>query len=97
MDMNTAEELARAIRRALPDAVVSIDAPAKDSGHWWIDVRRGQLTATIEWRPKQGFGVGLGPGGYGEGPDVVVSTVDAAVGHVVEYLLPSSLAAARSM
>jgi hypothetical protein len=93
MAMNAAEELSNAINRALPDAVVSIDAPTHDSGHWWIDVARGQRRATIEWRPKQGFGVGLGPGGYGEGPDLVVSTVDAAVAHVVDHLLSSNTVA----
>lgn len=93
MAMNAAEELSNAINRALPDAVVSIDAPPRDNGFWWIDVKRGDRKATIEWRPKQGFGVGFGSGGYGEGPDLVVPTVDAAAAHVLEFLL-SSIASA---
>lgn len=86
--MNAAEELSTAISRALPDAAVSIDAPADAGGNWWIDVTRGDRTATVEWRPKQGFGVGLGPGGYGEGPEVVVPNVDTAARRVVDYLRP---------
>lgn len=85
--MNAAEELSAAIGRALPDASVSVDPATHESGHWWIDVRRGDRRATIEWRPKQGFGVGLGAGAYGEGPDLIVSTVDAATRQVVDYLL----------
>jgi hypothetical protein len=92
MVMNAAEELSKAISRALPDASVTIDPPTHDSGYWWIDVERGQRKATVEWRPKQGFGVGLGPGGYGEGPDVVVSSVDAATRQVVDYLSDSAAA-----
>jgi hypothetical protein len=86
MAMNAAEDLSTAISRALPDAAVTIDPPAHDSGQWWIDVTRGDRKATIEWRPKQGFGIGFGVGGYGEGPDLIVSTIDAAVSHVVEYV-----------
>ena len=91
--MNAAEQLSIAISRELPDAVVSIDAPAHETGHWWIDVTYQRRNATIEWRPKQGFGVGLGPGGYGEGPDLVVPTVDAAASHVTAYLSPSVMPA----
>lgn len=94
MAINAAEELSTAIGRALPDACVIIDAPTHESGHWWIDITRGDRKATVEWRPKQGFGVGLGPGGYGEGPDIVDSTVDAATRHVVNYLLSGNSAAA---
>jgi hypothetical protein len=90
MNANAAEELSTTIRRRLPDASVTIDAPAHERGHWWIDVTRGDLRASVEWRPERGFGVGLGPGGYGEGPDVIVPTVDAAARHVVEYLLSGS-------
>ena len=94
MAMNAAEELSSAISRVLPDASVTIDAPAHESGNWWIDVERGDRKATVEWRPKHGFGVGLGPGAYGEGPDVVVSSVDAATRQVVDYLLSGGAAAA---
>jgi hypothetical protein len=95
MALNAAEELSTAISRALPDATVTIDAPAHETGQWWIDITREDQKATVEWRPKHGFGVGLGPGGYGEGPDIVVPTVDAAVRQVLEYLLPDSIAARR--
>lgn len=89
MAMNGAEELSLAIKHALPSAIVSIDAPAHDSGRWWIDVTHGARKATVEWRPKQGFGVGLGAGGYGEGPDVVLSTAGAAMTQVLQYLSAS--------
>jgi len=84
--MNAAEELSNAISRALPDASVTIDPPTQETGYWWVDVQRGDRKATVEWRPKQGFGVGFGPGQYGEGPDEVVSSVDAATRRIVDYL-----------
>jgi hypothetical protein len=87
MVTNAAEELTAAIGRALPDACITIDAPAHESGHWFIDVKRGEQTATVEWRPRQGFGVGLGRGEYGEGPDIVLPSVEDATRYVVEYLL----------
>jgi hypothetical protein len=85
MAMNVVEQLSSTIRRALPDATVTIDEPSNVLGNWWIDIRRGSRTATIEWRPKQGFGVGLGEGTYGEGPDVISSTIDGAAQHITDY------------
>jgi hypothetical protein len=87
MVMNAAEELTTAIGRALPDASITIDTPSHEGGHWFIDIKRGNQSATVEWRPKQGFGVGLGRGEYGEGPDIVVPSVEDAARHVLEYLL----------
>lgn len=86
MAMNAAEELSRQIRETLVDASVEIDAPTHGSGYWWIDARRGNLKAAIEWRPNQGFGVGFGAGGYGEGPDIVVSSVEEAAERVLQFL-----------
>jgi hypothetical protein len=87
MTINAAEELSAAIRREIADVSVSIDAPAEEHGYWWIDLARGDRTATVEWRPERGFGVGLGAGAYGEGPDLILPTMDLAVRHVVDYLL----------
>lgn len=84
--MNIAEQLSSTIRRELPDALITIDEPGRHDGFWWIDVKRGTRSATVEWRPKQGFGVGLGAAAYGEGPDVIAPTIEAAARHVVEYL-----------
>jgi len=58
--MNAAEELSNALAHALPDAVISIDEPAHENGHWFVDIKHGDREATVEWRPKEGFGVGLG-------------------------------------
>ncbi len=95
MNTNAAEELTTAVMRALPDSIVTIDAPAHDSGHWFIDIRRGKHVATVEWRPKQGFGLGLGRGEYGEGPDIVLSTVEQASRRLIEYLVSEDSIAER--
>lgn len=86
MAMNVVELLSETIRHALPDASITIDEPSFDHGNWWVDVKRGPRKATIEWRPKEGFGVGLGEGMYGEGPDIVASTIETAAQHVIAYL-----------
>ena len=95
--MNVAEQLSTTIRRALPDATVTIDEPSSVHGNWWIDIRQGDRTATVEWRPKQGFGVGLGEGTYGEGPDIVSSTIVGAAQHVIEYFRDDTDASSPSV
>jgi len=86
MSMNAAEQLRHLLMDALPDAAVHIDVPAEAAGHWWIDARRGMQTIAVEWRPEQGFGVHFGPGGYGEGPDVVLQDVNETAERVVRFL-----------
>jgi hypothetical protein len=86
MAMNAVEELSLRVQKAFPDASVEVDAPTHDTGHWWLDAKRGNRKITVEWRPKQGFGLGFGPGGYGEGPDLVVSSVDDATERILGFL-----------
>lgn len=66
------DRLTRALRKQIPSASVSVDAPGKDSGNWFIDVRSGNRAFAIEYRPALGFGLSsvlTKDAGYGEGPD----------------------------
>lgn len=51
-----------------------------------FDAVRGDRKITIEWRPKQGFGVSFGAGGYGEGPEFVLTSVDDAADRIFRFL-----------
>lgn len=63
-------KLERLIKTSLPGSSVSIDAPARPSGDWFVDVECDSQAFVIEYRPKLGFGLSSIPSdGYGEGPD----------------------------
>jgi hypothetical protein len=84
--MNEIEKLKAEIARDLPEATATIDAPDDARGSWWLDVEHGGRRIAIEWRPRNGFGVSSGSGGYGEGPDEVLRTREAAREHVENLL-----------
>lgn len=84
--LDVVNDIAVAIAKRLDGAEVTIDAPATRDGHWWLDVAHERRTATIEWRRKYGFGVGIGEGGYGEGPNVVFPRASDAAHYVVNKL-----------
>lgn len=80
------EQLQAELHRRLAGANIRVDAPTSPDGVWWIDVEREGHSASVEWRPKVGFGVAGPDGGYGEGPDVVVEDVETAADHVARLL-----------
>jgi DNA-binding transcriptional ArsR family regulator len=64
------ERLVRLIRKQVPGVVVSVDEPSRGPGAWFIDVKKGKQSLTVEFRPKLGFGLSSTPSeGFGEGPD----------------------------
>jgi DNA-binding Xre family transcriptional regulator len=69
--MEQINKLTRLLKREIPSASVAVDAPAKTSGNWFVDVRSGGQAFTIEFRPASGFGLSSvdDESGYGEGPD----------------------------
>jgi hypothetical protein len=90
-DIDTIEQLRREIGLRIGDATTSVDAPTANGGSWWVDVRQAGHTATVEYRPNEGFGVSGPRGGYGEGPDVVLPNVTAAADQVVAFLVAARL------
>lgn len=60
------------VQRRLPSAKVTVDAPARASGAWFVDLRFRGHAVVVEYRPNKGFGLSsTGEGGLGEGPDEV--------------------------
>lgn len=56
---------------------------------WWTDIFNERRTITINYRDGKGFGFYIKPTdsyGYGEGPDEVITELDAAVNRVVDLM-----------
>lgn len=90
-NMTAIEQLRSEVTARMSDAVISVDAPSTVTGSWWLDVTHSGHTATVEYRPNQGFGVSAPHGGYGEGPDVVVQSVSSAADQIVAFLVTARL------
>jgi len=85
--MNALETLADKLIKRFPDAITTIDPPGIANGSWWLDVDLKGHAVAIEWRPGKGFGVSTNASeGYGEGPDEVYPTDEAAFQRVSELL-----------
>src|SRR5258708_27531432 len=89
--LDTVGQLNDEISRRLADAKISIDRPATVDGSWAVDVEHGGHTASVEFRPGEGFGIAAPNGGYGEGPDVVVKDVSTASDQAVTFLVATRL------
>jgi hypothetical protein len=84
--MNEFESLVEKIREQFPDAQIHIDSPEKPKGNHWLDVKNGEKSVTVEWRPAQGFGFYAADAGYGEGPQEIIPDMDEAFKKVVSLL-----------
>lgn len=86
--LNPIKLLERQLLARFPEATVSLDAPARPSGTWFLDVNRDGHPVVIAWRDGAGFGVSSSARhGYGEGADEVYQDQEAAYGRVVSLLL----------
>jgi hypothetical protein len=89
--MNTETELPRDLAEfqsrlaaLAPGTTVSVDAPRRPDGEWWLDADVRGRTETLSWRLGIGFGLFVrGDHGYGERPDEVVADPAAAARRVV--------------
>lgn len=88
--MNQIAKLRDHLRNRFPDILMEVDAPADDSGRWFLDIRSTGNAGSIvvEWRPDRGFGVST-PGGddYGTGPDEVYTNIKDTFDRVVRLIL----------
>ncbi len=85
------EDLQQQIARRLEDATIRLDRPDSPGGPWWIDVEHRGQTASVEFRQDKGFGVSGPRGGYGEGPDVILTDASAAADQLVALLVADRL------
>lgn len=64
------DRLINLIRDRVADAAIKVDAPARASGDWFVDVSAEGQALAIEFRPKLGFGLSSpSSDAFGEGPD----------------------------
>jgi hypothetical protein len=70
-----------------PEATITLDAPRKRSGEWFLDVNLDGHIVVVHWREKIGFGVSSSmEHGYGEGPDEVYRDDESTYRRVVMLL-----------
>jgi DNA-binding XRE family transcriptional regulator len=78
--MNAIQVLQRRLKLEIPEARITLDRPDNPLGTWWLDVRAGERSATVEWRPNRGFGVSrTEETGYGEGAETVTADLEEAI------------------
>lgn len=81
------EQLTDLLRGRLPHSVLEVDAPARASGAWFVNVDAGGQSFVIEFRPKLGFGLSSTPSeGYGEGADEFAPEAEDIVERVEELV-----------
>ncbi len=84
--MNPIQNLQKNLRKRLPGVVAQLDPAETNSGAWWLDLKLGGHSVTVEWKPKSGFGISTGQDSYGEGSDEVFSDLKKAEQRIAELL-----------
>lgn len=84
-------DLLGAVWKKFPYAGVRVDPPLRKNGFWYIDFDVHEAKwigrATIEWRPKKGYGISYKKNpGLGEGPDEVYRYLPSAAKRLFELL-----------
>ena len=87
--------LIKEVRGMFPTAFIHIDLPGKPGGFHWLDIRKGEKTVTLEWRPatgkrrrkgQHGFGFYAKNSAYSQGPKKICTTVEEAAEHIRKAL-----------
>ena len=87
--MKLPERLAQfraALAARRPAVEFAVDRPADPDGEWWIDLRQDGTRYSFAWRSAVGFGLFVGPTGYGDRPDEIHRD-PATAAHRVEQIL----------
>jgi len=85
--MNLLEQLQARVIAQVPGVETKIEAPLRENGVWWLDVKLREQTLAIEWSRWQGFGVSSLPSqGLGEKPDETYTELEQATARVLELL-----------
>ena len=79
--------LVRLLKKRIPKVSVSVDKPSRPTGNWFLDVKSGDRTFAVEFRPSLGFGLSSIPaGGFGEGPDEFVDDEASAAARIASLV-----------
>ena len=85
--MNQIECLKRLIEARLPGVSAELDRPLRSAAPWMLDLSFQSHPVNVEWRRNRGFGLTSDPRhGLGEGPDEILTDLDAAAERAVELL-----------
>ncbi|HEX8455344.1 MAG TPA: hypothetical protein VF647_24915 [Longimicrobium sp.] len=85
--MNEVERLRNRLQERFPTAALAMDPAATPSGSWWLDVELQGHHVTIEWRPKEGFGVSTPSGDdFDSHADEIYTSESATLKRVTELL-----------
>ena len=80
--------LKKQLRKRFPTASISLDAPARPTATWFLDIDLDDHFVVVQWKPDSGFGISSSAEhGFGEGPDEVYKDLEAAYGRTVSLLL----------
>jgi DNA-binding XRE family transcriptional regulator len=81
------DNLTGLLRKRLPGSSTEVDAPARASGRWFVNVNADGQSLVVEYRPKLGFGLSSTPSdGYGEGADEFFPEAEGVVARIVELV-----------
>ena len=81
------EVFVRLLRKHLPNLTCEVDAPSRPKGDWFLDLKQGDRSFVVEFRPDLGFGLSSTPSeGLGEGPDEFFEDEHDVVERLVELL-----------
>lgn len=90
--MNALETLQTRLRERFPSLESTLDPGESGTASWYLDVRLGNHSIVIEWRPGFGFGVTSGhEASYGAGPDERFDEPDETFRRVVLLLLAGAV------
>lgn len=86
-DKERVDKLSRLLRKRIAGIEITVDAPSRPKGDWFVDTRVGQRSFVIELRPALGFGLSSTPAaGIGEGPEEFFEDEAAVVERVADLL-----------
>jgi len=81
-------QLSTQIAGRFPDARLSVDAPGRPDGIWYLDAQYGGHHVIVQWQAGMGFGVSCAPSHvFGDGADEVYQELEAAYARIVSLLL----------
>jgi DNA-binding Xre family transcriptional regulator len=86
--MNQIERIQADLMARFPGLSAEIDPPAVETGHWNLDVRRGDdYLMSVEWRPSRGFGISTPkPDDLWSGPDEVFGDAGDTFARIVRLI-----------
>lgn len=79
--------LLQSVSTLLPAARHRVEPGGVKAGNWWLEFKKGNRSATVEWRPQRGFGVyDPSKDAYGSGPREIFHSSEMVARRLVQLL-----------